>query len=257
MRSPELVVVALVTAVALAAFALTHWSVWLLAAGLIAVYLVARAHGISLQRADDERRHALQMSELHLATIEALALAIDAKDHTAQNHVRRVQYFATRLASELGVTEQEQAGIRTAALLHDVGKLAVPEHILTKPGQLSAEEWRKVRSHPQIGAEIIAAIPFPFPVAPLVLSHHERWDGTGYPDGLAGALIPLSARLMAVADVYDALISARPYKKAFSHEEAMRLIDEGRGGHFDPEIVDALHATETAFQTIAETWRDA
>ena len=240
MRSPELVVVALVTAVALAAFALTHWSIWLFAAGLIAVYLVARAHGISLQRADDERRHALQMSELHLATIEALALAIDAKDHTAQNHVRRVQYFATRLASELGVTEQEQAGIRTAALLHDVGKLAVPEHILTKPGQLNAEEWRKVRSHPQIGAEIIAAIPFPFPVAPLVLSHHERWDGMGYPSGLKQEQIPLGARVLAVADYYDSLVSPRSYRPAMDAEAAVDVLRHEGGKALDPQLVDVF-----------------
>ena len=240
MRSPELVFVALVTAAALAAFTLTHWSIWLFAAGMIAVYLLARAHAISLRRAEDERRHALQMSELHLATIEALALAIDAKDHTAQNHVRRVQYFATRLASELQVTEQEQAGIRTAALLHDVGKLAVPEHILTKPGQLSAEEWRKVRSHPQIGAEIIAAIPFPFPVAPLVLSHHERWDGMGYPSGLKQEQIPLGARVLAVADYYDSLVSPRSYRPAMDAEAATDVLRHEAGKALDPQLVDVF-----------------
>jgi len=239
-RSPELVFIALVTAVALVAFAMTHSSIWLLVAGLVAIYLLARAHGITLRRVQEERREALQMSELHLATIEALALAIDAKDHTAQHHVRRVQFFATRLASELGVTEQELAGIRTAALLHDVGKLAVPEHILTKPGPLTGEEWRKVRSHPQVGAEIIAAIPFPFPVAPLVLSHHERWDGMGYPSGLKHEQIPVGARILAIADYYDSLVSVRSYRPAMAGDAAAEVLLHESGKALDPRMVDAF-----------------
>ncbi|MEQ1758000.1 MAG: diguanylate cyclase [Vicinamibacterales bacterium] len=232
--------IALVTAVAVAAFALTHSSTWLLGAGLVAVYLLARAHGITLRRVEEERRDALQMSELHLATIEALALAIDAKDHTAQHHVRRVQFFAARLGTELAVSEAELAGIRTAALLHDVGKLAVPEHILTKPGPLTAEEWRKVRSHPQVGAEIIAAIPFPFPVAPLVLSHHERWDGMGYPSGLKHEQIPLGARILAVADYYDSLISPRSYRPAMGQDTAADVLRHESGKALDPNVVGAF-----------------
>ena len=138
------------------------------------------------------------------------------------------------------MTEQEQAGIRTAALLHDVGKLAVPEHILTKPGQLSAEEWRKVRSHPQIGAEIIAAIPFPFPVAPLVLSHHERWDGMGYPSGLKQEQIPLGARVLAVADYYDSLVSPRSYRPAMDAEAAVDVLRHEGGKALDPQLVDVF-----------------
>ena len=137
-------------------------------------------------RIDDEQRHVLQTSDLHLATIEALARAIDAKDQTTQMHIRRVQVYATGLANALGLPEPEIQGIKTAALLHDIGKLAVPEHILSKPGPLTQEEFQKIRIHPQVGAEIIAAVPFPYPVAPLILSHHERWDGKGYPQGLAG-----------------------------------------------------------------------
>ncbi len=239
-RSPELVFVALVTAGTFAAFAITQSSIWLLGAGFVAIYLLARAHGITLRRAEEERREALQMSELHLATIEALALAIDAKDHTAQHHVRRVQFLATRLASALAVSEHEQAGIRTAALLHDVGKLAVPEHILTKPGPLTAEEWRKVRSHPQVGAEIIAAIPFPFPVAPLVLSHHERWDGMGYPSGLKHEQIPLGARILAVADYYDSLISPRSYRPAMGGDAAADVLLHESGKALDPALVAAF-----------------
>lgn len=239
-RSPELVFVAVVTSVALAAFVTTHSSPWLLGAGFVAVYLLVRAHSITLRRVEEERRQALQMSELHFATIEALALAIDAKDHTAQRHVRRVQIFATRLASEMAVSDNELAGIRTAALLHDIGKLAVPEHILTKPGPLTPEEWRKVRSHPQIGAEIIAAIPFPFPVAPLVLSHHERWDGMGYPSGLKQEQIPLGARILAVADYYDSLVSERSYRPALDGDGAVDVLIHESGKALDPHVVEVF-----------------
>jgi diguanylate cyclase (GGDEF)-like protein len=257
-RSSELVFVALVTGVALASFAMTRAGVWLLGAGLVAAYLLARAHGITLRRVDEERRQALQMSELHLATIEALALAIDAKDHTAQHHVRRVQFFATRLAAALYVSEQELAGIRTAALLHDVGKLAVPDHILTKPGPLTAEEWRKVRSHPQVGAEIIGAIPFPFPVSPLVLSHHERWDGMGYPSGLKHEQIPLGARILAVADYYDSLVSARSYRPAMAGDTAADVLHHESGKALDPGVVDVFLTLLPALRdSLPDSARDA
>jgi diguanylate cyclase (GGDEF)-like protein/putative nucleotidyltransferase with HDIG domain len=256
-RSPELVFVALVTAVAVAASAVTRSSIWLLGAGIVAIYLLARAHGITLRRFDEERREALQMSELHLATIEALALAIDAKDHTAQHHVRRVQFFATRLAAELQVPDHDIAGIRTAALLHDIGKIAVPEHILTKPGPLTGEEWRKVRSHPQVGAEIIAAIPFPFPVAPLVLSHHERWDGMGYPSGLKHDQIPLGARILAIADYYDSLVSTRSYRPAMSGDAAEDVLLHESGKALDPELVAVfLRMLPALRDALPETERD-
>ena len=135
-------------------------------------------------RIEDEQRHVQQTSDLHLATIEALARAIDAKDQTTQTHIRRVQIYAAGLAKAVGLSADEIQGVKTAALLHDIGKLAVPEHILSKPGPLTQEEFQKIRIHPQVGAEIIAAVPFPYPVAPLILSHHERWDGKGYPQGL-------------------------------------------------------------------------
>lgn len=125
----------------------------------------------------------LQTSDLHLATIEALARAIDAKDQTTQTHIRRVQIYATGLARAIRLSKADIQAVETAALLHDIGKLAVPEHILSKPGPLTQEEFQKIRIHPQVGAEIIVAVPFPYPVAPLILSHHERWDGKGYPKG--------------------------------------------------------------------------
>src|SRR5688572_9427123 len=167
---------------------------WLPLAALILVvgaYLVKRLY---LRPAEMERRQVEEISRLHLATIEALALAIDAKDQTAENHLLRVQVYAARLAEVMGMPASEVQGVRTAALLHDIGKLAVPEHILSKPGPLTPEEFQKVRIHPQIGAEIIGAIPFPSPVSPLILSHHERWDGKGYPAGLRGKIGRASCR---------------------------------------------------------------
>jgi diguanylate cyclase (GGDEF)-like protein/putative nucleotidyltransferase with HDIG domain len=201
------------------------------------LYATYRAYRVYLGRIDDERRHVEEMADLHLATIEALALAIDAKDQTAQTHIRRVQVYATGLARGLGMADNEIQGVKTAALLHDIGKLAVPEHILSKPGPLTQEEFQKIRVHPQIGAEIISAVPFPYPVAPLILSHHERWDGKGYPQGLKGEEIPLGARILSVVDYFDALTSDRPYHKAMTHQAAVALLQQEAGRALDPNVV--------------------
>jgi len=192
---------------------------------------------VYLARVEDEQRHVRQVSDLHLATIEALALAIDAKDQTAQTHIRRVQAYAAGLARAMGMSENEIQGVKTAALLHDIGKLAVPEHILSKPGPLTQEEFQKIRIHPQVGAEIIGAVPFPYPVAPLILSHHERWDGKGYPAGLGEEQIPLGARILAVVDYFDALMSERPYHKAMTFDAAIGLLQQEAGRALDPTLV--------------------
>ena len=186
------------------------------------------------------REETSRTARLHLATMEALALAIEAKDHTAHNHIRRVQIYSTGLARALGMPHQEVAAIETAALLHDIGKLAVPEHILAKPGPLTPEEFQKVRIHPQIGAEIIASVPFPYPVAPLILNHHERWDGNGYPGGRKGEQIPLGARVLGLIEYYDALTSDRPYHKAITAEAAAALVGQEAGKAFDPRVVETF-----------------
>ena len=192
-------------------------------------------------RIEDEQRHVQQTSDLHLATIEALARAIDAKDQTTQMHIRRVQVYAAGLAKAVGLSAAEIQGVKTAALLHDIGKLAVPEHILSKPGPLTQEEFQKIRIHPQVGAEIIAAVPFPYPVAPLILSHHERWDGKGYPQGLAGDDIPIGARILTIVDYYDAVTTERPYHKALSHESAIGLLKHEAGRALDPDARADVH----------------
>jgi diguanylate cyclase (GGDEF)-like protein/putative nucleotidyltransferase with HDIG domain len=214
-----------------------YWMASLLAAP---VYLTYRTYKVYMGRIQDQQRHVAQVSDLHLATIEALALAIDAKDQTAQSHIRRVQVYAAGLARALGMPDNEIQGVKTAALLHDIGKLAVPEHILSKPGPLTQEEFQKIRIHPQVGAEIISGVPFPYPVAPLILSHHERWDGKGYPAGLKGEEIPLGARILSVVDYFDALMSERPYHKAMSLDAAMGLLRQESGKALDPRVVQTF-----------------
>ena len=227
-------------------------SLWLAASLLlvpVVLYLAHRAYRAFLNRLETERRHAQQMSELHLATIEALALAIDAKDQTAHNHIGRVQLYAAAVARQLGLSDPEIQAVKTASLLHDIGKLAVPEHILAKPGPLTAEEFQKIRIHPQVGADIIASVPFPYPVAPLILHHHERWDGRGYPAGLKGEEIPLGARILCLVDYYDALTSDRPYHKPMSHDTAVALIEQEAGKALDPSVVRAFLAVLPRLRT--------
>src|SRR5438067_12583821 len=214
-----------------------HGGYWFAALAAAPPYLIYRTYKVYMGRIHDQQRHVAQVSDLHLATIEALALAIDAKDQTAQSHIRRVQVYAAGLARALGMAENEIQGVKTAALLHDIGKLAVPEHILSKPGPLTQEEFQKIRIHPQVGAEIISGVPFPYPVAPLILSHHERWDGKGYPAGLKAEEIPLGARILSVVDYFDALMSERPYHRAMSFDSAIGLLRQEIANALDPRLV--------------------
>ena len=221
----------------LAGSALSVSVIWLVPLTVTAMFLAYRGY---LCRVEEERRHAHEISELHLATIEALALAIDAKDHTTPNHIRRVQMLAVGLARAVGMSEPEIQGVKTAALLHDIGKLAVPEHILAKPSALTPEEYQKVCVHPQVGADIIGMVPFPYPVKPLILSHHERWDGRGYPAGLKADEIPLGARVLCLVDYFDALTTNRPYHKAITVDAAVSLLKQESGKALDPRLVDVF-----------------
>ena len=211
-----------------------------IAGGAVVVLLVGAVRGRVHQAAAlaEAARETEDVRALHMAAIEALALAIDAKDQTSHAHIRRLQLYAGHLAAEVGMSDLEVQGVRTAALLHDIGKLAVPEHILSKPGPLSPEEFQKIRAHPKIGAEIIAGVPFPYPVAPLILSHHERWDGKGYPTGLHGAQIPLGARVLSVVNYFDALTTDRPYHRAMRRDDAIDLLGQEAGRALDPDLVE-------------------
>ena len=249
--APSYFVGALVAAIA--TYAVKTAGPWLALFMLAPLYLMYRTYKVYMGRIDDERRHVEEMADLHLATIEALALAIDAKDQTAQSHIRRVQVYATGIARGLGMSDMEIQGVKTAALLHDIGKLAVPEHILSKPGPLTQEEFQKIRVHPQVGAEIISAVPFPYPVAPLILSHHERWDGKGYPQGLKGEEIPLGARILSVVDYFDALTSDRPYHKAMTFDAAVALLQQEASRALDPTVVQMFVKMMPEMAAAAET----
>jgi diguanylate cyclase (GGDEF)-like protein len=226
---------------------------WMALVAVIALALAYRTYKLLVGRIVDQKRHVQEMSDLHLATIEALALAIDAKDEIGQRHVRRAQVYAAALGKALGMSDTEIQGVKTASLLHDIGKLAVPDHILSKPGPLTQEEFQKIRVHPQIGAEIIGGVPFPYPVAPLILCHHERWDGKGYPAGLAGDEIPLGARILAVVDYFDALISDRPYERAMSVEGALDLLQQESGKALDPTVVQTFVTLYPSMSADTET----
>ena len=225
---------------AIAATLVTKTGYWFAPLGFAPIYLTYRTYKVYMGRIEDEQRHVLQTSDLHLATIEALARAIDAKDQNTQMHIRRVQMYAAAMAKAVGLSAEAIQGVKTAALLHDIGKLAVPEHILSKPGPLTQEEFQKIRIHPEVGAEIIAAVPFPYPVAPIILSHHERWDGKGYPQGLKNEEIPLGARILTIVDYFDAVTTERPYHKALSHESAIGLLKHESGRALDPALVDVF-----------------
>jgi diguanylate cyclase (GGDEF)-like protein/putative nucleotidyltransferase with HDIG domain len=201
------------------------------------VLVGALVHFLGRRTINAARRRAQETSDLHLATVEALAHAIDAKDQTAEEHIQRVQAYAVGVAKAIGLPAGEIQGLATAALLHDIGKLAVPEHILSKPGPLTAEEFQKVRSHSQVGADILASVPFPYPVASFIRSHHERWDGHGYPAGLKGEEIPVGARILSIVDYFDAVTMDRPYHKANSYDTGIALLQHEAGKALDPALV--------------------
>lgn len=177
------------------------------------------------------------LSELHLATAEALATAIDAKDQTTHCHVRRVQIYATGMADVFQLSSLEIAALKAGALLHDVGKLAVPPHILNKPGRLTPAEFERMKIHTLVGAQILSRVNFPYPVIPIVRHHHEQWDGRGYPDRLRGEQIPLTARILAVVDCFDSIREDRPFRRGMIMDEAIALLRRGSGVHFDPQVV--------------------
>ena len=214
------------------------WQVAILV--LPVVYWIYRSYRIYLDRLEAEKKHTEAIADLHLRTIEALSLAIEAKDHNTHDHLKRVQTYAMQIGKDLDVDEAQLNAIRAAAMLHDIGKLAVPEHILSKPGRLTPEEFEKLKIHPVVGAEILDRVQFPYPVVPIVRSHHEKWNGAGYPDGLSGEGIPIGARILSVVDCFDALTSERPYRRAISADEAMALLRAESGRSYDPRVVDCI-----------------
>jgi diguanylate cyclase (GGDEF)-like protein/putative nucleotidyltransferase with HDIG domain len=216
------------------------------------LYLVYKAYGLHVSRLHNQKKHAEDVSALHLRTIQALALAIEAKDQTTHSHLARVQVYARELGRELKLDEKEQNALMAASLLHDIGKLAVPEHIISKPGKLSPEEFEKMKIHPIVGAEILEQVQFPYPVVPIVRTHHERWDGKGYPAGIQGEDIPIGARILAVVDCLDALASDRQYRRALPLDEAMKKVEAEAGTAFDPQVVDVLKRRYVELEAMAK-----
>jgi putative two-component system response regulator len=245
-----------------------------------------RAH-IALKRATDTLRRQNEGLEAEVqrrmnenqivqdVAMRALASLAETRDNETGNHIRRTQAYVDILARTLAEAPEYQILrqgdiidiLVKAAPLHDIGKVGIPDHILNKPGPLTPDEWRIMKTHTVIGSDAIehslegeenhAPLAFLHVAMDIAHSHHEKWDGSGYPAGLKGIEIPLAARLMAVADVFDALISERVYKRAFSHDEAARIIRDGRGTHFEPNLVDAFDARFDEFCAIANRYKEA
>ncbi len=209
------------------------------------LYLIYHSYRLYMERiqlfaekVQQDMAHIQELNRLNQAVIASLATAIDAKDRYTCSHINRVQHYATALARAAGLTGPDLEAVATGALVHDIGKLGVPDHILGKPGKLTPEEFKRIQSHVTIGAEILAPVPFPFPVVDVVLTHHERWDGLGYPRGLKEEEIYIGGRIIAIVDVYDALTSNRPYRRAMNPDEAVAVLRDGAGKQFDPRLVE-------------------
>ncbi len=204
------------------------------------VFTLYRAYMGQVSHLQERQQHLEETEALHLRTIEGLAMAIEAKDQSTHDHLSRVRQYVKAIGEALRLTKLEMQALETAAFLHDIGKLAVPEHIINKPGKLTPEEFEKMKIHPVVGADILERVRFPYPVVPIVRSHHEWWNGTGYPDGLRGTDIPIGARILTVVDCFDALVSDRPYRKGMSGEKALAMLRSLSGKQFDPAVVEVF-----------------
>jgi diguanylate cyclase (GGDEF)-like protein/putative nucleotidyltransferase with HDIG domain len=219
------------------------------------VYTIHRAYRSQMKAIGDRQAHIEEIEALQLRTIEGLAMAIEAKDHNTHEHLMRVRVYVSEIGTIMGLPEDQMQALLTASFLHDIGKLAVPEHIINKPGKLSPEEFEKMKIHPIVGADILDRVRFPYPVVPIVRSHHEAWDGSGYPDGLKGADIPVGARILSVVDCFDALASDRPYRKALPLDQAMEFVKSKSRTQFDPDIVAILESRYVELERIATEQR--
>ncbi len=224
----------------------TGWEAALLIVPVI--YWMFHSYRYYVDQLHEERRQVRELGGLHFRTIEALALAIEGHDPAKHGHLRRVSIYVTEIGRTMRLPEPELQALNAAAMLHDIGKLAVPEHIVTKPGKLSEEEFERIKIHPVAGAEILEQVQFPYPVAPVVRAHHEKWDGTGYPAGLKGTQIPVGARILAAVDCLDALVSDRYQRRALPLDRAMEYLRAESGKSFDPEVIRILGSRYRALE---------
>jgi diguanylate cyclase (GGDEF)-like protein len=212
------------------------------------VYLTWWSYRLYERRLEEQQKQWKKAASLNLRTIETLALAIEAKDQPMTGHSRRVQIYAVEMAKEMGLDPSEIEALRTASLLYDIGELAVPEHIILKPGPLTPEEFEKVKIHPAVAAEILERVKFPYPVAPIVLAHHEKWDGTGYPKGLRGTQIPIGARILSAVDAVDAYASPRRHRAAIDVRAALEKVAEQSGKAYDPRVISLLRKRQKQWE---------
>jgi len=219
--------------------------VWVLVVAGIACAVAFTMHKKAVRQ---KTKEISESSKMHLATVEALATAIDARDQIGVGHVQRTQIYAVGLGNLIGLNESEIQALRAGALLHDIGKLAVPDHILNKPGPLTVAEMEKAKIHSSVGASILERIEFPYDVIPAVKYHHEHWNGNGYPEGLKGASIPLTARILSIADAYDALRAPRPYRPARTKSDAIKFIRSRSGSQYDPLLVETFLRNLSTFE---------
>jgi diguanylate cyclase (GGDEF)-like protein/putative nucleotidyltransferase with HDIG domain len=217
--------------------------------------IIYQLYHFYVEKYEQAQKHISELNKLYLQTVEALASAVDAKDRYTHGHIRRVEAYAAKLASLLGVNdEKELLAIHAGALLHDIGKIAIPEYILNKPTVLTETEYEKMKIHPVVGAEMLKEIEFPYDLLPMVESHHERWDGNGYPKGLKGEGIPLNARILSLVDCYDALTTNRPYRSPMKREQVIEFFQREAGKSYDPAVVkifiDNLEQIEAAGKAV-------
>ncbi len=224
----------------LLAHLMLSFNVYLFMLSLPIIYISYYSFKIYLSKLEKDKKHSKELADLYLSIIEALAFAIDAKDQTTERHLRRVQNLALGIAKEMKMEKNEFEALKAASLLHDIGKIAVPEYILNKPGKLTPEEFKSMNAHSDIGADILETVKFPYPLGPIVRHHHEKYDGSGYPEGLKETEIPLGARILAIVDCYDALTTDRPYRKALSRREVVQYMEREAGRLFDPKLVEIM-----------------
>jgi diguanylate cyclase (GGDEF)-like protein/putative nucleotidyltransferase with HDIG domain len=215
------------------------------------IYTIHRAYREQIASIAARQTHLEETKALHLRTIEALAMAIEAKDQNTHDHLVRVRVYVSEIGRIMGLDSAQMEALVTAAFLHDIGKLAVPEHIVNKPGKLTPEEFDKIKIHPVVGADILDRVRFPYPVTPIVRSHHEAWDGSGYPEGLKGEDIPIGARILTAVDCFDAMASDRPYRRALPLDGAMAHVKSLAGKQFDPNVVRVLEEHYHELETLA------